>query len=75
MKDYINLEALTRFLSNLFGKFSIIGHKHIMSDIEDFELDSSQFSDLELITVEDIDTICGSTIQTVELPNAEEASF
>lgn len=58
MRDYINFEALTRFLSNLFEKFSIIGHKHIMSDIEDFTFDN-----VELITVEDIDSICGATIQ------------
>ena len=34
MKDYINLEALSCFLNNLWGKFAPIKHEHTQSDID-----------------------------------------
>lgn len=36
MKEYLSFEGLSRFLDNLVGKFSVIGHKHTKDEITDF---------------------------------------
>ena len=52
-KKYITLDNLSKFLDLLKGTFSPIDHTH----------ESLDFGDAELITVEDIDDICGGSIQ------------
>lgn len=37
MKYYINFDALSHFLNNLFNKFAVIGHKHTRKEITDLE--------------------------------------
>ena len=39
-KKYIGLSNLTTFLNNLTNKFSQIGHKHKLSDITDYTVDT-----------------------------------
>lgn len=40
-KKYVSLTRLSNFLDNLKTKFSELGHKHTISDITDFAVDSS----------------------------------
>lgn len=118
-KKYISLNRLSNFLDNIKAKYSQIGHKHTMSDLTDYKVDTvlsstsnnpianktvdaefdaiatamgaldlaidgkadanhnhdntyytkTQVDNLELITVDDIDTICGTTIQVATLNN------
>lgn len=50
-------------------KKSDTNHKHLLEDITDF---ATTINNIELITVDDIDTICGTTIQVA---NASEVTF
>lgn len=118
-KKYISLNRLSNFLDNIKATYSKIGHKHTLSDISDYKVDTvlsstsnnpianktvdaefdaiatamgaldlaidgkadanhnhdntyytkTQVDNLELITVDDIDTICGTTIQVATLNN------
>ena len=39
-KKYVSLSKLSTFLDNLYNKFSLIGHKHTLSDITNYTVDS-----------------------------------
>ena len=39
-KKYVSLSRLSTFLGNLYDKFSLVGHKHTLSDITDYTVDS-----------------------------------
>lgn len=111
-KKYLSLTGLSNFLDKINAIYSKIGHKHTISDITDYKIDTSlsptsnnpiankavndefeaigeainiletvidnkasvshnhndlyytksEFENLELITVDDIDAICGTSI-------------
>lgn len=44
-KKYVSLSKLSTFLDNLFGTFASLSHKHTMSDITDYQVDTSLSSD------------------------------
>ena len=39
-KKYVSLSKLSTFLDNLYNKFSSLGHKHTLSDITNYAVDS-----------------------------------
>ena len=55
-KKYISLSKLSTFLDNLKNTFALLIHTHTVSDIADID-------SLELITVDNVDAVCGSNIQ------------
>ena len=55
MKNYLNFEGLSYFLSKLLNKFSIIGHTHTFDEVE-----------IYIISNEEIDEICGGLIEYAE---------
>ena len=60
-----------------YGSYTIkqLDEKFIPDTIARVDEIEDYINNVELITVEDIDAICGQTIQVETLPNAEEASF
>lgn len=39
-KKYISLSRLSNFLDNLSGKFAALAHRHTLSDISDYTVDT-----------------------------------